>query len=813
VSRSHALPTQLRPHGERLQPPEQLPAQPTPLLGRDGDLATLRDLLWRAGVRLVTLVGPGGVGKTRLALATAASLADDYADGVYVVDLAPIRDPEQVPGVIARALGLREGVDRPAAVRVSEVLRDKDLLLILDNCEQILGIAPFVGQLLGACPALVILATSRAPLRIRWERQFPVLPLAIPDPERLPPLAALAALPSVALFLDRARAAAPTFALTAANAPEVATLCARLDGLPLAIEMAAARIGLLSPRDLLDRLQERFSLLRAVVTDRPPRHQALRETIAWSHDLLRPDEQALFRRLAVFVCGCTLAAAEAVTSEWRMENGEWKKSSEGELFSIFHSPFSILEGLSALLNNSLLRREEGVEGESRFVMLETIREYGAEQLAAHGESEVAGKRHAAYFLALAEAAEAELVGPQQQVWLARLEREYDNFRAALDWFAAHGDAEDCLRLAGALYRFWPVHGHVHEGRHWLLSALADSQAVVAPAVRAKAVTAVSDLAWIAGDYAGSAARATEALALHRGLGDQQGQLAALSILGNALRQLGERERARGLFAEELALGRTLGDVRSQALALGNLGGIALDSRELTLADKHYTESLALARATGDTRLTASALTFLGVIKVLLGERQGVEALLGEGLTLAQAIGNRRMLVLNLGGQAMLALASRQPVRAARLLGAAEALRSAEGLPLYPAERPFQERMIGQARAALGAAAFDARWDEGRGWTLDETVAYALAEAVPEAPAAASPPREPAVALTRRERELLPWLARGLSNRAIAEELRIGARTVEMHVANLIGKLELENRAQVAAWAAARGLTTPVTPDD
>ncbi len=727
--------------------PHNLPAQPTALVGRQRELAALAELL-RGDARLVTLTGPGGVGKTRLALHTAADLLDVFPDGAWFVDLAPITDPTLVPSAIAAALKVRGDGAQSLGDVLRDFLRERRLLLVLDNVEQVVAAGAQVAELLAMCPSLKVLATSRVRLRLRGERELPVPPLPLPEPGRAIPLARLTQYEAVALFVARAGEVRPGFAVTNETAPAVAEICHRLDGLPLAIELAAARVKLLPPKALLDRLERRLGVLTGGAQDLPARQQTMRATIAWGHDLLSDEEQALFRRLAAFAGGFTLEAVEAVC-----DLGE---------------SLDALDGLTALADGSLVQETDGStpkrELEPRITILETIREYALERLEASAEAGDVRTRHASYFLALAEAAEPALIGPEQGAWLSRLDADHSNLRAALGWAADGGEVETLTRLAGALWRFWDIRGHLSEGRNWLERALAASSPEPS-AARAKTLNGAGNLALSQGDLARAATLLEEGLSLFRELGDMAGVATSLSHLGLLAYYRGDLARAAILHEEGLTLVRQLGDTAGIARSLNNLGMVAQEQGDLARAEVLYAECLALDRALGDPSGIASSLGNLGLVAQFQGDLDRAATLHAEGLaqfqelgdtagiarslnylaTVAQeqgdifraaalyeqslaldrALGYPESIVCSLEGLAATAVVG-QPARAARLYGAAAALREAIGLPLLPTDRDRYDRSVAKVRQQMDKAAFVAAWDAGTVLSLDQAVAMALA---------------------------------------------------------------------------------------
>ena len=795
---------------------QSLPAPSTPLVGRHRERAAVADLLMRPEVRLVTLTGAGGVGKTRLALAVAEAVQNAFEDGACFVDLAPIVDPSLVLSVIARALEVGETARQSLLATLVDHLRDRSLLLVLDNFEQILAAAPSLARLLAECPALKVLATSRAALRLSAEHEYPVPPLDLPDPKRLPDLDALSRSEAAALFVQRARAVRPDFALTPANASAVAELCARLDGLPLAIELAAARVKLLPPQATLARLEHRLGLLTGGPRDLPARQQTLRNTIDWSYDLLDPSERTLFARLAVFVGGFDLGAVEEVTRD------EGRGASGMSSSPLTPRP-SQLDEVASLVDKSLLRQADGLEDEPRFTMLETIREYAAERFEESGDALTWRQRHAEYFLALAEQAAPELTGPRQASWLERLEREHDNLRAALTWAFDRDQAELGLRLAGALGRFWEVRGHFREGRGWLdrmLSRWPDGPA----AARAVALNAAGSLAYHAADYEQSAALHEQALALRRKLGDRRGTAASLHNLGTTALHLADLDRAEALCVEARALWREVGDERGVAVSLNSSAILARNRGDHERARAHYDESLAIFRKLGDTWGQGLVLNNLARVARDVEDWDQVAALTGEALALFQQLGDRRGVSWVLSNLTVVAGRRGCWEQAARLHGAAEALREAIGasaLGLSPAEMTAHQAAVTAARTRLGDEAFEAAIADGRATPTEEVTSTALASledpvgprpadatpatSTPSAPATPIDPRSGPTVLTRREREVARLVAQGLTDRQIAEALVIAEGTVGVHLANIFGKLELHARAQLAVWAAEHGL--------
>jgi predicted ATPase len=651
-----------------------LPLQLTSFIGREREIAEVRRLL--AMTRLLTLTGLGGCGKTRLAVQVAATASSDYADGVHFVSLAPITEPGLVVSTIVQALGVREQGNRPLLDSLKDQLQDKQVLLLLDNFEQIVSAAPIVTELLVTAPRLKVLVTSRASLHLSGEHEFVVLPLSLPDLRDLPPLDRLIHFEAIQLFIERAQAVQSDFAITEENAAAIAAICQRLDGLPLAIELAAGRSKLFPPQALLPRLRNRLKLLVGGARDLPSRQQTLRGTIAWSYDLLEEPEKRLFGRLAVFVGGCTLAAAEAVCN------------ADGGLEG------DILDSVAGLVDKSLLRRETQADGEPRLLMLETIREYALERLAASGEAEAIQRQHATFFLQLAEEADPKVRSAEQASWYRRLEVEHDNLRAALRWTLERKASEMGLRLAGVLWAFW--RRHLREGRSWLAQVLAQPGAQARTPARAKALLLPGALALFQGDFleAGrlleesvsigwevgtkgkrdlahalmmlghmvllqgnlSAARelAEESKRLFQEVGEAWGLAMALSLFGEAMVKLGDPVAARAPLEESVALFRVAGDRQRLVLPIDALGLVALQQGDYADARARFEEALSLARQTGDEPFIADALARLGTVALREGDYQQSAGLYQQSPALNRVLGNRDGIAENMAGLAEVA---------------------------------------------------------------------------------------------------------------------------------------------------------------
>jgi predicted ATPase/class 3 adenylate cyclase len=728
--------------------PNNLPLQPTPLVGRELEVSEIVERLRDEQARLLTLTGPGGTGKTRLALQSGADLLEEFDDGVFFVSLAAITDPELVPSAIAKSLGVKEGPEQSLEESLEAYLQQKRLLLILDNFEQVLEGSPLVGDLLGSCPNFKVLATSRIPLRLYGEQEYPVPPLEVPDLVHLPPLERLTQYEAVRLFVQRARAVKPGFEVTNQSAPAVAEICVRLDGLPLAIELAAARTKLLPPQALLSRLSNRLKLLKGGARNLPARQQTLRATISWSYDLLNEGEKTLFWRLSVFSGGSTLEAIEEICDP------------EGDI--------DVLEGVDSLLEKSLLRQEEGVGGEPRFVMLETVHEYAVERLVEDGEAEEIRRAHAQYYLTLAEEDNAKLRGPHAAKVLERLEVEHDNMRGAMQWALKTGDAELALGLGGALWWFWSVRGHYGEGRRWLEQALA-MDGRTSPESRAMARAGVGALARDQGDldraeedatrglellaeeatansgeanlhllltlahvareredYSRAAGLFEESLAWSREMGHDWGLASSVMSLATVTHEQGDLDRAIELYEESMELFKKRGDKLGLAWCLDNLGLVMYSLGDLEQAAKLTEDGVALLRELGAGADTAVALSNLGWMVLLQDDLEGAADFFEEGLSLAWESGMKPMVLPTLEGLACVAGARGEAQRAACLWGAARSL-EAEGIPRDTDFLDEADARISAVRSGMGKQAWEEALADGWEMTIEEAVSRALEE--------------------------------------------------------------------------------------
>jgi predicted ATPase/DNA-binding CsgD family transcriptional regulator len=808
-------------------PDALLPIPATPLLGRAAELSSGCQLLQQQGVRLVTLTGPGGTGKTRLALQIATELNHLFVNGTFWISLAALSDATLVIPMIAQSLGLKDHGERPLLTKLKEVLQQQTVLLLLDNFEQVIAAAPQLAELLAGCASLKLLVTSRARLHIRDEYEFPVPPLSLPSsirpgaPTASPSLPAggtaeLAQYAAIALFVERARAVKPDFRLTDDNAAAVSTICTRLDGLPLAIELAAAWIKLLSPQAMLSHLAHPMQWLTSGARDMPYRQQALRHTLQWSYDLLEPEEKRLFRCLGLFVNGCSLPAAESV----------WM-AADTPLFSL----------LAALVDKNLLRQVSQSDGEPRLFMLETIRTYALEQLARHGEAEAAEQAHQTYFLTLAAQAEPQLTGPDQTLWISRLDRELDNIRAVLQNSLERGDGETAVQLGSCLWRFWYLRGYLGEGRRWLEAALASSDNVSLP-LRVKAFSGAAFLAAHLSDYPQARAWGQKALTLAQTWGDKPAIAAALASLATtsiwqgheeslklysqalALYQelndatgismtttylafahwfRGDYSQARQLFDEALIALRQAGNQSGTAFALYGLGFVALNQGDDKAAFRRYSEALTIMQGMGDKRGLIRAYYGLGRVALNQGNFAQARMNLVQSCALSAEVGEQWSMAAGLEGLAGLAAMTGKPTLAAHLLGTAEALWSRIGASMPPALRFWVDRDAALVRKALNGADFSLAYEAGRSWTADQAITQVVAQFAPTLSSG------PSYGLTPREQEVLRLLAAGLTDPQIAEQLVIGVRTAQSHVRAILSKLGVNSRTAAARYALEQGL--------
>jgi predicted ATPase/DNA-binding CsgD family transcriptional regulator len=760
-----------------------LPLELSSFVGREKELAEVKGLLKE--IRLLTLTGSGGCGKTRLALAAASEIVGGYEDGVWFVELAPLADPSLVAQAIASTLGVREQPGRSPTETLSNYLRSRKVLLVLDNCEHLIeACAELAETLLRSSPELRVLATSREALGIVGEVAWPVPSLSLPDLRRLPDIETLPQYEATRLFVERAGAVKPTFALTEQNAVAVAQVCYRLDGIPLALELAAAKTKVLSVEEIFQRLDDCFRLLAAGSRTAMPRHRTLHATMDWSHELLSRKERTLFRRLAVFTGSFTLEVAESVCAGAGIDRDE------------------VLELLSQLVDKSLVTTRER-DGKTRHQLLETVRQYGQEKLSESGEEGHLRERHAGYYLALAAKAEPELKGAGQVEWLKRFEWEHDNLRAAILWLLERRHLQDAARLGWALWLFWWIRGHFAEGRRLMEEALSvNGSAAMPTSARAQGLFVAGTMACGQGDHSSAEPLLEESVTLFREVGDTRGVAYALGSA--AVSAITQEQYGRGIdYSEEAAdLFLEVGDKWGAAPMLGCSAVGWLNRGHHGRAKSLAEQGLRLCRETGDKHGTSIALCTLAGVAQAERNYERARALFEEGLAVSVKLGNEADVVHCLEGLASVAAAEGSTVRGARLWGAAEALlEKIEAVYTFVPDRALYRRQVA-ARSLIDEAAWETAWGEGRTMATEQAIEYALEHsASPETAALETNP----AGLSAREAEVLRLVATGLTNAEVAEKLFLSSRTVDWHLGSIYRKLGIHSRAEATRFASEHGL--------